>query len=324
MAQTYSPMNIGVTDYQDIYIALYQKNNTLGKKLVNFVPNVKNNSLFTEFTITSNLQPYSVNGATTSGTIAGVDTLITPVKYMDEFEFNYESLRPSRFNQDMAAGAWETITEEYNKKVLSQYAPVVSASLERLFWNGCTTATKSTIASMTQSATSAERTFIASSDCPKATFNGVLAKIIADNTRTNVVGTTVSSSNIVAEFAKVYAGINPVLLAQSESPVIYCPLIFKQYMALSNSTATNYIKVFDINGDTYSYNGLECRFVPFATNNIMFVTLPSLVNWLTDLESDYNYVEINRKYNYADVWFVKFVTTIETFIQDKSMSTLYI
>jgi hypothetical protein len=324
MAQTYSPLQVNVTDYQDIFITLYQKNNTLGKSLVNLVPNVKNNSLFTNFTITSNLQAYSVSAPTQSGTIAGVDTLITPVKYMDYFEFNYESLRPSRFNQDMKAGAWETVTEEYNKKVLSQYAPVVSAALENLFWNGALAATKVTIASMTQSATTSERAFVAGSDCTTSLFDGILAKLILDNTRHNVVATaSITESNIKAEYNRAYAGIDPILLAQAETPVIYAPLIHKQYIALSNSNDT-YRDTFTINGDSYSFNGLEIRFVPFNIGTVLFITLPSLVNWLTDLESDYNYIAIDKVQNNADIWYIKFVTTIETFVQDKAMSTLYI
>ena len=58
-------------------------------------------------------------------------------------------LLSTRFEKSMQAGAYNVVSDEFDKKVLIQVQPAASAKLENGVWNGATVATKAAIASLT-------------------------------------------------------------------------------------------------------------------------------------------------------------------------------
>lgn len=62
------------------------------------------------------------------------------------------SLKGTRFEKSMAAGAYNVVSDEFDKAVLVQVTPAVGASLESNVWNGATAATKAAIAALTPGA----------------------------------------------------------------------------------------------------------------------------------------------------------------------------
>ena len=56
------------------------------------------------------------------------------------------SLKGTRFERSMKAGAYNVVSDEFDKKVLIQVQPAVSAKLESWAWNGATAETKALIA----------------------------------------------------------------------------------------------------------------------------------------------------------------------------------
>ena len=150
------------------------------------------------------------------------------------------SLKGTRFETSMAKGAYNVVSDEFDKKVLIQVTPAVGAKLEAAVWNGATTATKAAIAAFTPvagqgSITAGAQSLVAA--MPTNFFDSVTATMIYNDSQSKatpgaglgdyikVTGTTVTTANIVAEYVKIYNAIpNDVLVMMGDqAPVIFAP-----------------------------------------------------------------------------------------------------
>jgi len=317
--------------YEPIIEELLFENKTVAENLVAFETDVKANTIFTENDNTVAMQAYTSGAPSSSGTLGLTDTLITPTKLMFYQEFDPNALRSSRFNRDMKPGAWNTASSEFERTVLAAYGKNVSYDTELKFWSGLTAATQTAIAGLSpgsgQTAVGVAEQTWAAAQTP-ALVDGVIGRMIYNNgalgTRIKVAGTTISSSTIAAEYAKVYAAIPAVVLASGEKPFIYAPHSHKQIINIYNVSAT-YRDLFavDIAADKYFYNGIEIKFVPLS-ENVIVAAKPSHLVWCTDLVSDINYMEINKIANNRDDMFVKHVFTQFTHVVNQAFNVLYV
>lgn len=327
--------------YEPIIEELLFLNKTVEENLVNFETDVKAETIFTENTNTTILQPYTSGAPKAAGSMNTVDVAVTPAKVMFYDEFDPNTLRTSRFKRDMKAGAWNTASSEFERTVLQAYGANCSQTTEVRFWTGMTTATKAAIAALTpgvgQGAVgAAEQTWAAAQtvsdtidgNSVNRTVDGVVTKMIYNNgalgTRIKVAGTTISSSNIAAEYAKVYAAIPALVLNGNVAPYIYAPYSHKQLINIFNISAT-YRDLFSVSKDykTYYYNGVEIKFVPLP-ENCMIAARPDYIVWCTDLVSDLQYMEINKIANNRDDMFVKKVFTLAAHIVNQRYNVLYL
>ena len=317
--------------YEPILEELLFENKTISENLVSFESDVKNESIFTETSQSVSMQAFASGAPTSSGTITIADTLVTPTKVMFYNEFDPNALRPSRFKRSMRPGAWEIASTEFERIVLAAYGKEVSVDAEAKYWTGITSATKTAIAALTPGTANnavgaAEQTWAAAQTA--TLIDGVVTKMIYNNgalgTRIKVLGTTISSSNVAAEYSKAYQATPAVTLAQSEKPYIYAPYSHKQFINIFNVSAT-YRDLFsvDIKADKYFYNGIEIKFVPLP-ENCMIVALPSNLIWATDLISDINKMEINKIANNREDMFVKHIFTIAAHVARQNTNVLYL
>jgi len=317
--------------YEPVLEELLFENKTISENLVSFESDVKNESIFTENTNAVTLQAFSSGAPTSNGTITLVDTAVTPTKVMFYQEFDPNTLRPSRFKRSMKPGAWEMMSSEFERVVLAAYGKEVSLDAETKWWSGILAATKTSIAGLTPGTANnqvgaAEQTWAAAQTATQ--FDGVVAKMIYNNgalgTRVKVAGTTISSTNVATEYAKVYAAIPAVVLAQTEKPYLYAPYSHKQFINIFNVSAT-YRDLFsvDIKADKYFYNGIEIKFVPVPENCII-AALPSNLIWCTDLVADINKMEINKIANNREDMFVKHIFTIAAHVARQANNVLYL
>jgi hypothetical protein len=317
--------------YEPILEELLFENKTVADNLVSFETDVKNETIFTENTNAVTLQAYASGTPTSQGTFTLLDTAVTPTKVMFYHEFDPNVLRPSRFKRSMKPGAWEIMSSEFERTVMAAYSKDVSLDAEQKWWSGILAGTKTAIAALTPgtgqgSVGAAEQTWAAAQTATQ--FDGVVAKMIYNNgalgTRVKVLGTTISASNVATEYAKVYAAIPAVVLAQTEKPYLYAPYSHKQFINIFNVSAT-YRDLFsvDIKADKYFYNGIEIKFVPVPENCII-AALPSNLIWCTDLVADLNRMEINKIANNREDMFVKHIFTIAAHVARQSNNVLYL
>jgi len=316
MAISASIVDIRGKAYEPVLEELLFENKTIADNLVSFESDVKNESIFTENTNAVTLQAFASGAPTSQGTITLNDTSVTPTKVMYYQEFDPNTLRPSRFKRSMKPGAWEMMSTEFERVVLAAYGKEISTDAETKWWSGITAATKTAIAALTPgtgqgSVGAAEQTWAAAQTATQ--FDGVVAKMIYNNgalgTRVKVAGTTIDAGDVAAEYAKVYAAIPAVVLAQ---------------INIFNVSAT-YRDLFsvDIKADKYFYNGVEIKFVPVPENCIV-AALPSNLIWCTDLVADINRMEINKIANNREDMFVKHIFTIAAHVARQANNVLYL
>lgn len=307
------------------------QNLTVEKGLVDFVDNIKANTIFTENTNTVTAQAWTTNPSA-SGTLTVADTLITPIKMEYHDAFNYETLRTGRWGRSMKPGAWNIVSDEFNRVVLDGISKNIAADVESTFWNGATSATKTAVAALTAgtgqtSVGAAEQTYVAAA--PTTLIDGVVTRLIYNNSavgkRYKVAGTTITSSNIGTEYGKLYAAINPVVLAStSEAPFIYAPKSHKQLINIFNR-AQSYRDTFsvDLTNDTYFYNGIQIVFVPLP-ENCLICALPSMIKWCTDVMDDYQMVQIAQYPAPRKDFFYDVVFTLFAHVVNQKFFTLYL
>ena len=308
-------------------------NDTVNKNLVSLATDIKSDTIFTENDNTATMAAYSSGAPTSAGTFSIVDTAITPTKIMYYQEFDPNTLRSSRFNRSMKPGAWEIESSEFGSVVLKSYGNLIAEDLQTKFWNGATSATRTAVAALTPgvgqaSVGAAEQTLVASGSA--TLIDGVATRMIwngALGTRVKVAGTTLDSSNIATEMAKVYNAIPARVLFGAVKPFIYCPYNVKQFINVYNITAT-YRDLFAVTNlgqptEAYFYNGVQLQFVPLA-NNVLIAARPDYIFWCTDLTSDINKFEVNKiAFNREDM-FVKNIMTIFAHVVNQAMNVLYV
>lgn len=324
MAISYSPTDIRGKAYEPIIEEILFANDTVEQNLVAFETDVKADTIFTENDNTATMQAYSSGAPSSSGTLGLTDTLVSPVKVMYYQEFDPNTLRSSRFKRDMAAGAWNIESNEFASKVLASYGKAISEDLQAKFWSNATSATKTAVAAGAN--TTAEKAYVAGLSAGQ--FDGVVTRMIynggAVGGRVNVVGTTISATNIATEYAKVYAAIPARVLAGAVKPYIYAPYSHKQFINIFNISAT-YRDLFSVNQatQTYFYNGVEIKFVPMPENCVI-AARPDYIVWCTDLLSDINMLKIDKIALNREDMFVKNIMTIFAHVLNQTMNVLYL
>jgi len=315
------------------------ENDTIAKGLVTFETDVKAETIFTEATASATLQAYTSGAPTSAGSLDAFDVVVTPVKVQFYQEFDPNSLRFSRFKRDMKAGAWEIMSSEFERVVIGGlYGKKVSLAAENEFWNGATAATQTAVAALTAgtgqtSVGAAEKTLVAALTASQT--DGIVVKMIynASNdtltagvgTRVKVAGTTITASNIKAEYDKIYAAIPAVVLAGQEAPVIYAPKSHKQMIIAANNVTTDYTKPFDVDATATNiyFNGIKVEFVPLP-EKVVIAALRSNLIWATDLASDINLMQLEKIANNREDMFIKHNMTIAAHVVNQKFNVLYV
>lgn len=337
MAITYTPVDIRGAAVEPILEQVYFANKTIADNYVTFNTDIKAGTIFTEAGVGVTAQLYTGAALSSSGSMTITDRTITPTKLEYKQTFLQEALRTSRFNRSMGKGAWEIESSEFATAVLAQYGSAVSQDSESIFWGGITSATKTAIAALIPGAgqgsmTAATQTAVAA--LTAGFVDGVFAKVLYDNAAVGgyikVTGTTVTSSNIAAECAKIFAAIPAENLSDTESPtVIYAPRAWKQLCYNANNAVGAAQQInFMIDGSDFStsrvyYNGIEMLFVPAPNNLMAYANRKVAVSWNTDLVDDVNKFEVGKLVNDGDTQFVRAIYTLAANVGQATKGVLY-
>lgn len=338
MAISYTITNIKGVAAEPIIEELLFENDTLNKELVTLETDIKAETLFTEASATATLQAYSSGAPSSSGSLDLFDATVTPDKVMFYQEFDPNAIRFSRFKRDMKPGAWECASSEFERVVIGGvYAKNIAAAYEVEFWQGVKSATKTAVAALTPGAGQAavgatEQAQIAALTASQT--DGVLAKMIYNTSNTagtgalggriKVAGTTITASNIKAQYDLIYAAIPAEALAQVELPMIYAPKSHKQMIVAANNVTTDYTKPFNVNADASEvyFNGLRVVFVPLP-EKVVIAALKSHLVWATDLTSDFAAMHIDKIANNREDMFIKNITTLTAHVANQRFNVLY-
>lgn len=329
---TYTGAQIPTDFKADIIAEILFRNETVEKGLVSFETGIKAGRVITENINSVTMQAWSVNPTgSEAGDIGLEDTVVTPVKVEFIDKFTPDDLRSTRFNRDMAPGAINDVSDEFNRLVLNGVAPLISLDAESKYWNGATSATKTAVAALTAgtantSVGAAEKTLVAA--MPTTLFDSLTTRIIynkgAVGKRVKVAGTTLDVTNIATEMAKVYNAIPDAVLASADRPYIYAPRNVKKLINNFNLAQT-YRDTFTVDLATgkYFYLDIEIVFVPLASN-VLIAGVPTNFMWCTDLLDDYSNIAIAPYPAPRKDYFYDVIFTIFAHVVNQKFNVLYV
>lgn len=346
MAINYTGSKRNYTELEEIVSEIYANSGTFRDNIIDVEDGHKSGTDVYESKVTVAMTALNTGGVTTTGNI-GLGVQKTPVSLLT---YNYEdtiddnTLKGTRFEKSMAKGAFNTVSDEFDRKVLIQVSPAIGEDLENKVWNGATTATKAAIAALTpgagQGSVSAGAQALVAA-MPTTLFDSLAAKIIYNDSQAKttpgaglgdyikVAGTTVTSSNIAAEYGKLYAGAPEKMLNNTdpnEQPYIFAPRGDRQLIKIANNAVGAAQQVnFLVEGsgatEKISYNGVEIKFVPLVGFRIL--TAGYFLKLLMDLKSDMAGLMVDRMANGAMQRYIKNIGSIATWVTNQRYITLY-
>jgi hypothetical protein len=330
---------------QEIFAEVLQANETEAKGLIRSLDNIKNEEVIT--TIDGDI-PYTAykediresDFATYADTITFRDGKLTPQKIMALTFFKMNDLRFTRFAKDMAKGAANIGSNEFEKAVLAFTIPRLGKSFERQQWAGLTATTQAAI-SASADASAAAKAWAASYTAAPAgggitvrganmlgQVDGLLTQLIGFSSLIiQVVGTQLVISNLVDEFNKVYSVI-PDEVRTATDARLYTNYTVRALILQAN-LARQYRDAFVVEGSgaeaRFFFLGMEIEFVPLPANCIIAgrgMGSGDLISG-TDLTSDHQTLEINKATMVGDLMFAKQVCSLGTLVVVPGQKVLY-
>ena len=331
------------SELEQITEELYQDSKTLRERVIDIEEGHKSGTDVYESKVTVAMTALNTGEVTATGDI-DLDFNSTPVSLT---AFNYEdrisdnSLKGSRFEKSMKKGAYEVVSDEFDKKVLIQIQPAIGADIETKIWNGATAATKVAIAALIPGAgqgsiTAAAQTAVAA--MPTTLFDSLVVRTLYNNSQAKttpgaglgdyikVTGTTVTSANIAAQYAAMYLGA-PTKVTDSPDAEIFAPLGHKAMIKAANNSVGAAQQInFVIEGaganEKIYYNGHKINFHPIGATFMIF-TIPQYLKVLMDSESDLNTLQIGQVANGAMQRYIKNTQAATTWVTNQRYITLY-
>lgn len=345
MAISYTGGTQNQTELSEILEELYAESFTIRDGLIAVEEGHKSGADVYESGVT-----VAASAATTAAVSATGDITLsanrTPVslgafQYEDTIDDN--ALKGTRFERSMEAGAFNVVSDEFDQKVLIQVAPAIGEDVENMIWDGATSATKTAIAALTPGAgqgsiSSGAQTLVAAmttkliDSIPAVIlYNASNAKAtpgagLGDYIKVPSIS-TITSSTIAAEYAKMYAiAPSKAVNHMAEPAEIFAPLAHRQLIKIANNSvgaASNKNFLVEGSGDSevISYNGHKINFVPLV--GFMVFAIPSYLKVLMDLASDVNSLQIGQMANGARQRYIKNVQSMACWVVGQKYITLY-
>lgn len=341
MAVTYTGTKTETGEYAEIVQEIYADSPTFRGETIEIVEGHKSGMDIYESSadITFTAANY---GAVTADNV----NLKTQKSIVNLKTFNVEgiidesSLKGTRFEKSMKAGAYNVVSDEFDQKVLIQVTPAVGAKLESWVWDGATTATKAAIAALTPGAgqgsvSAGAQTLVAA--MPTTLFDSIPATMLYNDSQSKAVpgaglgdylkvaGTTITTANIVAEYVKIYNGIPDKVLVMTgdDAPIIYAP---KAHYKLIKS-------VNRVQGAALQENFVGTSFNDMYFNDvkIIFVDLVGFavvaqkknLKLVMDLLSDSSQLIIEKEANASTRRILKLINTMTTWVVKQKYNVLY-
>ena len=297
-----------------------------------------------ESKVTVTMAAYSSSAITAgSDSLAVQRTPVTLTKIQFKDVIDYNTLLNTRFEKSMKAGAFNLVSSEFDNAVLQDISPAISQTMENVTWDGATTAQKVLIAALTpgapQGSISAGAQTLAAA-MPVNLVNSFPATILHNSSQSKVAPgaglgdykkvltiAAITSSSIAAEYAKLYAVINPTVLAETSLDVkIFAPLAHRQLIMVANNAVgaaqqVNFLVVgAGLDAKIY-YNGIEILFKPLV--GFMIACPKNYLKILMDLTSDVSSLETGTMANGAEQMYYANVQSFATWCTNQRYIVLY-
>jgi len=332
-------------DLAEIQEYLYQDALTIQDGIIDVQDGFKSGANVYESKVGVTMKAGSSDAVTADGSIVlavqRTPVALTLIEYSDTFD--EESLKGTRFEESMAPGAINNISDEFDKKVLAQVIPAMGEDVDSKIWNGATSATKTAIAALVPGAgqgsiSAGAQTLVAA--MPTTLFDSIPTRMLynASNSKPTagaglgtyikVAGTSVTASNIDAEYSKIYGGFPAkVINKRGALKYIFAPLTDVQLIVAANKLATVSQQMpFVVENpgtvtEKVTYNGIEVKFYPLVGFRI--AAFPKHLKLLNDFNGDLSSLEIDKMANGAKSRYLKNQQMMTTWVTNQDLNVLY-
>lgn len=344
MGVVFSGTKVPQSELKAIQHELYADFGTFREKDIDIQEGHKSGAEVYESKVTVTPKPYTGGAVTAGSDVLAVQRSVvnlTKIEFSDTVK--YDSLLDTRFEKSMKKGAFNVVSQEFDNAILQFITPAIGQTMEEIVWTGATTAQKALIAGLTpgagQGSISASAQVIAAA-MPTNLINSLPAIILHNDSLSKdtpgagigdyvkVAGTPYTAATIAAEYAKMYAAIEPkVLNDKVNPPVIYAPLADRQLMRTANNSvgaASNQNFLFSspaMDAKAF-YNGVEVKFKPLPTD--FAIISPSVyLKILFDLKNDMNILETGKMPAGSDEYYYKNVQAMAAWVTNQRYIILY-
>jgi hypothetical protein len=259
--------------------------NTLDKKLVTIMPNVKYKSVIQKLDVSGIVQDASCDFVT-SGSVAISEQVLTPKELQVNIQLCKQEFVASWEALQLGYSAFDTIPASFNDFLVSYVGGKVAEATEIAIWQG--TATNGSFIGY--------QTLLSAS----VAAGGATAVVAAKSGGTGaIISGSITADNVMSKLSDIVQTI-PNTVYGKQDLVIYVPTnVAKAYQiaASGQSTSTTYgangyQNQFTIGEKPYNFNGIDLVLCPGLGSNKIVAAQKSNLFFGTGLLSDYNEVRV--------------------------------
>lgn len=245
---------------------------TLGEGNITIMPNVKYKTVLKKVATADILAAASCD-FTPVGTVTLTEKILEPKSYAVNVQLCKTDFRSDWEAIQMGMSASDTLPKNFEDFIVANQIATVGAQLETSIWQY------------------------------DSVISGITVQLVADATVEDISGTTITSSNVQAELAKVVAKLSTLKIwGQGEKPVIYCATdVFMNYLISlggfgASGVGANGYKTEGPNnqllGQKLYFSGIELIETPGMPTGQMVGGQKSNFVFATGLQSDTASVEV--------------------------------
>lgn len=246
----------------DIFIQAFKKSDTISKRCITVLPNVIGSAMLPKLSYSADFTASSC-GFDPTGTVGYTEKEVATKKFKVQHELCKEE-----FHQTFAAqalnlfGADNDIPQTIQEAILSAMISNLGAKLDSQIWNGNNSTDQ---------------------------MAGLLPQFVADATVVDVVGTTVTKANVVAELDKVYNAIPAEVEDDEDLVIAVSKNVAKAYKQAQADMGNNTT----VGNKELDYIGVRIESIGGLPTNTMVAYRVKNLGFATNLESDLNEVRVS-------------------------------
>ena len=344
MAVTYAGTKTETGEYAEIVQEIYADSPTFRGETIELVEGHKSGMDIYESSATITFTAANYGAVTTDNVILKAQKSVVNLNTFNaEGIIDESSLKEkgTRFMRSMKAGAYNVVSDEFDKKVLIQVQPAIGAKLESWVWNGATTATKTAIAALVPGAgqgsiSAGAQALVAA--MPVTLFDSVPARMLYNDSQSKTVAgnglgeylkvaspAAVTTATIVAEYVKIYNTIpdDVLVMTGDDAPIIYAPKA--HYKLIKNVNKVQGVALQE------NFVGTSFNDMYFNDVKIIFVDLVGFaivaqkknIMLVMDLLSDSSQLIIEKEANASTRRIVKLINSMATWVVKQKWNVLY-
>lgn len=266
--------------------------NTLDKKLVTIMPNVKYKSVIQKLSVANLVNAASCDFITNTGSVTISEQVLTPAELQVNVQLCKQDFLNSFEALNLGFSAFDEIPKSFNDYLVSYIGGKVAEATETNIWQGL----------------ASTGTF---NGFQKLFEDGVTASAVLPARQTggssSVISGSVTSANIIAKFDSIVQTVPATVYGKQDLVLYVGTNVARAWqqatsgLAVStaggtitstNQGANGYQNSFVIGEKPYNYNGIDIVLCPGMSDNKIVAAQKSNLFFGTGLLSDYNQVKV--------------------------------